>query len=276
MENAQAPLNPSTTLEPQPWQQWAHQTKHLRLVSLLVKRELKVKYRGSVLGYIWSLLNPLLYMIVLSAVFSQLVRGIENYSLYVFTGILMWNMTAMSLNLGAVSIVNGGSLLRKVKLPAWIFPVSSTASSATNFFLSLAPYTLLALYFQAPVNANIAYFPLVLLCYMAFVQGLALLVAVANVFFRDVGHVLEPVLAIAFYATPIIYDPRLISLPHLVDMALRLNPFGFYVQGFRATLMGYGEVDIRLLATLLFCAVVSMGAGIWAYQKARLKIIYQL
>lgn len=253
-----------------------NQAPYLRLVALLVKRELKVKYRGSVLGYLWSLLNPLLYMIVLSAVFSQLVRGIENYSLYVFTGILMWNMTSMSLSLGAVSIVNGGSLLRKVRLPAWVFPVSSAASSSTNFFLSLAPYALLAIYFQAPVNSSVLLFPLVLIAYFGFVLGLSMLIAVANVFFRDVGHVLEPVLTIAFYATPIIYDPKLIAMPRVVEFMLSLNPFGFYARAFRATLMGYGHIDFRLIATLYFCAFVSLLAAFIAYKRSTGRIIYHL
>ncbi len=249
---------------------------YLRLALLLVRRELKVKYRGSFLGYLWSLLNPLLYMLVLSAVFSKLVKGVPNYSLYVFTGILMWNMASMSLNLGAQSIVNGGSLLRKVRMPAWVFPLSSVASSATNFMFSLVPYVGLAYFFGAPINASVVLFPLVLIAYLGFVLGVALLISVVNVFFRDVGHVLEPVLAIVFYATPIVYDPNLLALPKAVSIALSLNPFGHFAQAFRATLMGYGTIDLRVMTILYLCATGALCLGSWAYARAQKKFIYHL
>lgn len=228
------------------------------------------------LGYLWSLLNPILYMLVLSAVFSNLVRGVPNYSLYVFTGILMWNMASMSLNLGAMAIVNGGNLLRKVRMPAWVFPLSSASSSAVNFLFSMLPLAALILYHKVPVTTQTLLFPLVLVCYAFFILGLSLFLSVANVFFRDVGHVLEPVLAITFYGTPIVYDPNLLQLPKLVEVALQLNPFTHYAHAFRATLMGYGSLELRHMAVLLLCSMGAMILGVWTYRKAQKAIIYHL
>ena len=250
--------------------------KYLRLVSLLVKRELKVKYRSSFLGYLWSLLNPLMHMIVLSAVFSHLVRNIDNYSAYVFSGILMWNMLSMTLNMGAQSIINGGSLLKKVRMPIWIFPVSSLCSSAVNFGLSLIAYVVLAVYSQVILTSDFYLFPVILGLFFCFLLGLSLFLSIANVYFRDVGHVIEPLLTIGFYASPIIYDPQNLGLPQRIEAILKLNPLGYFARGIRSCLMGYGRIELSDIAVMTILTLISLTVGIATYKKARGKVIYNL
>lgn len=259
------------------WDHIAGRVKYLDLVAVLVRRELKVKYRGSVLGYLWSMLNPLLFMAIISVVFSFLMRGIENYNLYVLSGILFWNMVTVSLNLGTSAIVRNSSLLQKVQVPTWIFPVVPAGLGVTNFALSLIPYTLIYVYSGRALPEQLWLLPLLFLLTLIFVGGLSIGLSVLNVFFRDVSHVLEPLLTLTFYATPVIYDRHASAIPDYVRELLLLNPFTHYVEAFRAAMFGgsYGVSlgEIALLATM---SAVSMGAGLVIYKLNRKNIIFYL
>ena len=259
------------------WDHLAGRVKYLDLVAVLVKRELKVKYRGSVLGYLWSMLNPLLFMATISVVFSFLMRGIENYNLYVLSGILFWNMVTVSLNLGTSAIVRNSSLLQKVQVPTWIFPIVPAGLGITNFVLSLLPYTLVYIYSGRPLPEQLWLLPVLFLLTLAFIGGLAIGLSVLNVFFRDVSHVLEPLLTLTFYATPVIYDRHASAIPEYVRKLLLLNPFTHYVEAFRAAMFG-GSYQVTFIefSLLTFMSLASMGLGILLYKSNRKKIIFHL
>jgi ABC-type polysaccharide/polyol phosphate export permease len=259
------------------WDHLAGRVKYLDLVAVLVKRELKVKYRGSVLGYLWSMLNPLLFMATISVVFSFLMRGIENYNLYVLSGILFWNMVTVSLNLGTSAIVRNSSLLQKVQVPTWIFPIVPAGLGITNFALSLLPYTLVYIYSGRPLPEQLWLLPVLFILTLAFIGGLAIGLSVLNVFFRDVSHVLEPLLTLTFYATPVIYDRHASAIPEYVRELLLLNPFTHYVEAFRAAMFGGSyQVTFSEFSLLTFMSLASMGLGILLYKSNRKKIIFHL
>jgi ABC-type polysaccharide/polyol phosphate export permease len=259
------------------WGAFAGRVKYLDLVSVLVKRELKVKYRGSVLGYLWSMLNPLLFMGIISVVFSFLMRGIENYNLYVLSGILFWNMVTVSLNLGTSAIVRNSSLLQKVKVPTWIFPVVPAGLGLTNFALSLIPYTLIYLFSGREMPNQIWLVPVLFILTIAFIGGLSIGLSVLNVFFRDVAHVLEPLLTLTFYATPVIYDRHASAIPERVRDLLLLNPFTHYIEAFRAVMFG-GTYHVTLGELVLLTAMSSCSLilGLLIYKNGRRKIIFYL
>mgnify|MGYP006275174901 CR=1 FL=1 len=248
---------------------------YLDLVIMLVRRELKVKYRGSVLGYVWSMINPLLFMVIISVVFSFLMRGIENYNLYVLSGILFWNMVTLSLSVGSMSIVRNGPLMMKVRVPAWIFPVVPAGVAVTNFVLSILPYTIVYGFSGRPVPDQVWLAPFLFVLTLVFLAGLAITLSVVNVFFRDVSHVIDPLLMLTFYATPVIYDRGAPEVPEAGRWLLGLNPFTHFIEAFRAAMFG-GAYHVTPLdmARLFVMAVASMAIGLWIYKLNVKKLIF--
>jgi ABC-type polysaccharide/polyol phosphate export permease len=250
-------------------------TKHeLSLVMLLVRRELKVKYRGSFLGYLWSMLNPLLFMLIISTVFKHIVKNIPDYHLYVLSGILAWNAISLSLAQGAQSIVMNASLLRKVKTPAYLFPLVPIGSSLTNMCLALVPFSAVMLFSGRHPGVEILWLPFLIMAQAVFLYGAALTLGCLNVFFRDVGHVLEPLLTVAFYATPIIFDRASGIVPPKLQFLLSFNPFVHFVEAFRVSLIGYGSFSIERGFLILGLALASFGLGLLTYKLSRRKIIF--
>ena len=247
----------------------------LDLVLLLVQRDLRVRYRGSFLGYIWSMMNPLLYMVILTFVFRHLMRfEVKNLALFILSGILGWNLFQQSLVIGVNSIVANGALLRKVKVPSTLFPAASVCSVLVNFLLALAPYLIIAIATGGPLTAWVLALPIVLIPYLAFIFGLVLLVASLNVTYRDVGHVLEPLLTMAFYATPIVYPAD--RLPGVYRRILDFNPLTHFLALIRNCLYDGQPPSLITLGIVCLLALVSLGIGAVVYRKNRGQFIYNL
>jgi ABC-type polysaccharide/polyol phosphate export permease len=248
----------------------------LELIALLVKRELKVKYRDSFLGYLWSMLNPLLFMIIISFVFSFIVKGIQDYNLFILSSILFWNFISLTLNLGTTAIVRNALLLQKVKVPIWIFPIVPAGLAITNFALSLIPYGLLYAWQKHTIPSQLWLTPVVMLLAMIFVCGVVLGLSSLNVFFRDISHILEPLLTLIFYATPIIYDRNLPTMPSYVKDLLQLNPLTHFIEAFRATILGQGHVSGLNLIVLSSLSATALLLGGTVYKLCRQRVIFFL
>lgn len=245
----------------------------LGVVGLLVRRELKVKYRESVLGYCWSMLNPLLSMLILTLVFSSIFKiAIEDYSLYVLSGVMVWNMTSFSLNLGTQSLVANANLLRKIRIPVWVFPCVSLGAAVTNFSLTLIPFVIIFLGFGRPIPGQIWLFPLVLLLYAAFLFGIILTLSILNAFFRDVGHVLEPLLQILMYSSPVIYQRSMLS-PKIAHL-FAWNPFSHFVEGFHVVLWGGEPLTVASIGLMTLLAGISLAIGLVFYRRAHKEVIF--
>ncbi len=245
------------------------------LVILLVQRDLRVRYRGSFLGYVWSMMNPLLYMAILSFVFSHLMRvKIENYAAFILSGTLTWNLFHQSLMIGVNSILGNGALLRKVQVPAALFPAVSVCSVLVNFVLALGPYVLIALATGVQLTPWILALPLVIVPYLIFIYGLALFVGTMNISFRDVGHTLEPLLTMLFYASPIVYPVEM--LPESYRKLLWLNPMTPFLTEMRSLLF-YGRAPSAQGMTLIFAlAFAAFVLGVLVYRKNRDGFVYNL
>ncbi len=247
----------------------------LDLVILLVQRDLRVRYRGSFLGYLWSMVNPLLYMTVLSIVFSKVARfDMPHYPMFILSGILVWNFFAQSMGTSVHSIVNNGALLRKVRVPNSIFPAASVCSMLVNFLLALVPFFLIGAATGVHYSPWVLTLPLLLIPYMAFVFGLSLFVSTLNVSFRDVGHVMEPMLQIAFYATPVFYPEA--QVPATYQRLLQLNPMTHFLREFRAILFFGQPPSASTLLVLVGFAVIALALGVFTYGKKRDRFVYEL
>ena len=208
------------------------------LLQELIVRDLKIKYRRSFLGYLWSLLNPLLLMIVLTIVFSQMFRfDIPNYPVYLLAGQLIFGFYAEATNMAMHSILGSAALIKKIYLPKYIFPVSRILSSFTTMTFSLVALFIVMFATKAAVHITIVMLPVVLLYVLVFTIGIGLILSVLIVYFRDIQYLYGVFLTALNYLTPIFYPVSI--LPDWLREALIINPLYNYVEMFRKVVL-YG------------------------------------
>jgi len=206
--------------------------KNRQLISALGLKELRVRYKRSALGFLWSLLNPLLMMIILTVVFSTIARlPIRQYAVFLMSALLPWTFFSQALSYGVESIVGNGELLKKVYIDKAVFPAAAVFSNVINFMLSLVPLVLLLLVMRFPLHWTWIYLPVAITTLILFASGFCFFFAAANVFFRDVSHILQIVLSAWFYISPIIYS--LDFIPPKMRLIFRLNPIAYILDGFR-------------------------------------------
>ncbi len=229
------------------------------LLRNLVTKDLKVRYKNSVLGFLWSLLNPLLMLIVYTIVFKALLRtAVANFEVFLFMGLLPWNWCVRSITACATSLLDNSSIISKVYFPRILLPVSVVAAEGVNFLLSLPALFLLMFLFDEPVTPWVAYLPVLIVIQGILLVGLGLIVAALNVLFRDTAVILEVLLTAWFFLTPIFYDFTQI-LPEAEAWMYRLNPMASIIRQYRTILYNQGRpgllFDIRAGATALLVLV---------------------
>jgi ABC-2 type transport system permease protein len=205
------------------------------LLSELVRTDFKLRYQGSVLGYAWSLLRPLLLFIILYIVFVKFLKlgaGVPHYPVYLLLGIVLWNffneMTVQSLG----SIVGRGDLIRKIRIPRWIIVLSSSISALINLFLNLLVIVVFMFINHVDLMRTVLWLPLILVEVYLFALGLSMFLSAAFVKLRDINYIWEVILQAGFYLTPILYP--LSRIPNLTFQKLiLLNPMGQAIQDAR-------------------------------------------
>ena len=215
--------------------------RYRALIQSLVTRELKARYRGSVLGFFWSFINPLLLLVVYSFVFTVVLPGthppeIEPYALFLFCGILPWTWFSSSLTEAANSLMAGGNLIKKVLFPAEILPIVSVLANMMHFFFGLPILLAFLLYFRPTITfVEVLWFPVVVAVQLVFTLGLSLLLAALTVHFRDIKDILSNLLTLWFFATPIIYPMH--RAPGTISKAvLNANPFSHFAVSYQEIL----------------------------------------
>jgi ABC-type polysaccharide/polyol phosphate export permease len=215
-------------------------------------------------------------MLTISFVFSHMMKGIPNYNLFVLAGILTWNLASIAIIGGTHSISNSGHLVRKIKMPIWVFPLVPLASGGVNLILVLVPFLVILYSSGNSLGIGILALPLVILLFAGFLLGAALSLSTLNVFFKDVGHVLEPVLQLIFYATPVIYDRHNPNIPEYAARLLNLNPFTHYIEAMRSCLV-YGKFpDAVEFLIMSISSGVSLTSGFVIYKRTKKKIIFKV
>jgi len=178
---------------------------HREILLNLVRKELKVKYTASVLGAVWSLLNPLVYLAVFTFVAKVLAAGIPDFPVYLLSGLLAWNLFSSSLTSGAQSVLDNANLVKKVAFPLEILPLASVGVALVDFVLQSAVLFVYILAFYGLHWPELALWPLAFVALLVLSVALALWLAAMNVRYRDVGHLLSIGLVVWFWATPIVY-----------------------------------------------------------------------
>src|SRR5262245_16161894 len=203
------------------------------LIRNLVLKDLKLKYRDSTLGFLWSLANPLLLIVVFAFVFGHILRGgPPNFAYFLMVGILPWNFFAQSLTMSTGSILENGSLIRKVAMPMEAFPISTVLFNLAQYLLALAVFFSMALLFfrVAPSWSWVCFVP-VLVMQGLFTLGVCLIASTATVFYRDVRHFVEILLTLLFWLTPIVYDVK--TIPPSLAAIIQLNPMTYFVLAYQ-------------------------------------------
>jgi ABC-2 type transport system permease protein len=222
--------------------------RYRELLGNLVRMELRAKYKSSALGFVWSLLNPAMYLVVFYVAFNIILRaGIPRYPIYLLSGLLVWNFFTTALSAGTGSIVSNAGLVKKVWFPREVLALSAIGAALVHFFLQSLVLVGSLVVFRHPVDFGfVLLLPLALLALLLLVSGLALLLSAVNVYLRDIQHFLELALLAWFWMTPIIYLYSQItgSLEGRSWLAL-LNPVTPIVLTFqRALYGGYGGNDV--------------------------------
>lgn len=250
--------------------------KYRDLIRNLVVRDLKVRYRGSVLGFIWSLLNPLLMMLIFWFVFSKLLANTTpHFPLFLLTALLPWTWCASTISGAVGSIVGNGNLINKVYFPRELLPVSMVISNCINFLLSLPTAIALIIYYlirypqhfgphyfesglvlSSPFNWNLLWIPVLILTQAIFLAGLGMFLAALNVYFRDTSMIVEVGLQAWFFLTPIFYDLSTVA-QGATQYIYWLNPMASIISSWRIILYNGASPDpIFILRTLITSAIV--------------------
>lgn len=202
----------------------------------LVSRDLKVRYKRSVLGFFWAMVNPLLTMVVLLAVFVRLFRfDVEHYPIYILAGLLLWNLFARGTSLAMRSVIDNSGIRSKIYVPASVFVAAAVGSALVNLLFAIVPLLVLGLATGVPPSIAWLYLPLPILQATLFAFGMGVLVAALAVFFADVLDIYEVLLNAFFYLTPIIYPVSI--LPEQLQKIERFNPMFLFIDGFRVPLI---------------------------------------
>jgi ABC-2 type transport system permease protein len=238
------PFELDATAAPSPLRRAREVWRYRELLGNLVRKELKVKYKNSALGFVWSLLNPALYLVVFYVVFQVVLKaGIPNFAIFLLAGLLPWNLFATSLGASCQSIVGNASLVGKVWFPREILPLAAVGAALVHFFLQ-ASVLLAALvvfrYAPDPAYLPVALVALLVLIVLAAALGIAL--AAVNVPLRDTAHLLELALLGWFWVTPIVYQYQALG-DRLGQWAL-LNPMTPIVLSFQRAIYGEREVEV--------------------------------
>src|SRR5690349_6532887 len=239
--------------------------RYFDLLHNLVTRAITQRYKPSVLGFAWTMLNPLLTMVILSVVFSAVFGSrVPNYPLFVIIGLLAWNLFALGSTQGLASIVDSGALIRKVAVPKEMFPMAAVAANLVNFLFSLAPLALVMLIMRVEITWAILWVPIGVALIGLFTLGVALTLGTLNVFFRDVRYFYEAALLAWFYGTPIFYPIDVLS-PR-ARAVLQWNPMYVLVEVFRTPLYSGTAPAPGIVVTATLEAAVMVLAGWWIFR----------
>lgn len=237
------------------------------LLVLLVQKDLKVKYRGAALGVFWSLLNPLLMMVVYTVVFSVLVRfSVPRYPIFILSALLPWNAFTSAVGTSVQSLLHNGNLIRRVHFPVEFLPLTTVLSSLVNLLLGFGLLTVFALVMGQPLGVPLLALPLVVLLQLLITAGIALAVSALTVYFRDLEHLVGVGLTVLFFITPILYPASLFSGKRM-GVVLALNPFSWLAASYQAIWHENSWPSGAHLGGLFAAAVISLVAGILIFRR---------
>ncbi|VAX18331.1 O-antigen export system permease protein RfbD [hydrothermal vent metagenome] len=236
------------------------------LITILVSKELKSRYRGSALGMMWTFLNPLLLLVVYALVFSVYMRiQVENYAVFVFVGLLPWIWFSSSLTEGVNSITQSGSLITKSMFPAEILPIVKVISNLMNYLFSLPLLFIFIIVYGVPITISLLWLPIVMLAQTLITVGLVYFFSTINVRFRDTQHILNNFLILWFFLCPIIYP--ISQVPEEYRWTFNFNPIALLTIAYQDILIHGARPSAKVLGALLIIGFICTVIGFWTFEK---------
>ena len=235
--------------------------RYRHMLMTLVKQDINGRYKGSFFGFLWTLLNPLLMLVVYSIVFQFVFRSnIEHYPIYLFICLMPWNTFANSIANGTTCVSNNASILKKVYFPREVLPLSVVISNTIQYFFSVVIIFIALLVSGVGISWYALLLPLVVLVQITFAFGLILMLSAANVYVRDVQYMMNPIMMIWMYASPILYSITMV--PEKWLWLYKLNPMVSILQGYQNILYDQTLPDFKSLGIVF---LVSLGICVIAY-----------
>lgn len=245
------------------------------VVQQLTARELKRKYARSALGVLWSVLNPLLSMAVLSLIFSQMFRrSIENYPIYYLTGYLLWQAFTGTTNAAMTTLSDNRSLLLKVKFPMELFILTRGCTALINLGYSCAAYGVMLVVFRIPVSWPVVFLPVIVGCLFLFALGISYALAAAYVFYGDVQHLYSVLLTLWMYCSAIFYPADQLSGP--IRQVVEINPLYLFIRCLRGAVMEARPPSWQDLLLMLLWGGGTYLAGWGVFRWFRTKLLQRL
>ena len=231
-------------------------------------REIKQRYKQSVLGYAWVILNPFFQMLVMSFVFSYIMRvgnlGVP-YPVYLYAGLLPWSLFANAIASSMGALTGNAGLLTKIYFPREIFVVSTILAKVIDYFLAASVFVLMMVYYQLPVTWNVLWFVPIFVIQMLFTYGLSLIMSAFNLFYRDIQYVMGLVLMLWMYLTPVIYPVEL--FPAEYRWIFQLNPLAVIINAYRQVILGGGTPNFVSLSIALGLSLALLYLGFKLFKK---------
>jgi len=254
-------------------------TGSLLLMKSLVEKDLKVRYKRSVLGFLWFLLKPLFSMAVYTVVFTRIIRfggTIEHFSLFLLTGLLPWNFFSASLSASTKTLLDNQKLIRSIYFPRIALPVSAVLANAVHMLSAMAVLEVLLVAFGHIPGVSIVTLPLAIILLAAMTSGFTMMISVGNVYYRDVSQFLEVILLAWFYASPVIYPLGEGLIPAAMEAVIRFNPLSGAMEIFHST-MYYGTWPaLWAWISLVSWTAFVLFAGILIFRRAESSVVKEL
>lgn len=242
--------------------------RYRELLYNLTSREIKARYKQSILGYFWVILNPFLQMIVMTFVFSVIARipslGVP-YAVFLYVALLPWNFFSTSLLSSVNSLVGNSSLITKIYFPREILVYATITAKIVDLALASTILILFMIYFNIPVKISILWVPIIFLVQLIFTLGLSLILSAFNLFYRDVQYLLNLVMLLWMYLTPVIYPVEMI--PDQYRFILSLNPMAVFINAYRQVILGGSQPNLQSLGIGVIFAVGIFLLGFSLFKK---------
>ena len=244
-------------------------TRYRELLNELTMREIKQRYKQSVLGYAWVILNPFFQMLVMAFVFSIIMRipnlGVP-YPIFLYAGLLPWTLFSNSLNSAVNALVGNAGLITKIYFPREIFVISTIMAKMVDFALSLTIFVVFMIYFKITITWNILWVIPIFAIQQLFTYGLSLFLAAANLFYRDIQYLLSLILLIWMYLTPVIYATEF--FPAKYQWIFKLNPMAVIINAYREVILAQGSPNLQSLGIALGLSVILLSLTYKFFKKA--------
>ncbi len=240
--------------------------EYRELLKTSISKDVRGKYKNSVLGVIWSFLNPLLQIAVYAIVFPLIMRSnLPNYTVFLCCGLIPWNFFSTATSRTSFTMIENGNIIKKVYFPREILPLSVVTSEAINFIISTIIILVFVLAYGMGLSKYIIFYPLILLVQYFLLIGISFIVSSVTVYFRDLQHFIGIALQLLFYATPIVYAPD--SIPQNFQWILQFNPMTYIINGYRDIFYYQQMPDFASLGLVLLISIALTIVGYLIFKK---------